>query len=192
MVMAFLRDRFVDDETDSMARDGETVRTRMILMDSLAGYRPGYVQLTDDQIAKRREARREMVDRAIAAWRAPGCDEGDAIFPLARDAARAAARDARQQMIDRVASAWRTDPSAAGGVESRLERERGRGATSAHPATWREEPPDVVTAVTVPTATAPNKGAGDLEAEVERRRAAEHAAFAERLQNAWKSRISHM
>jgi hypothetical protein len=41
--MVFLRDRFVDD-----VPGGGTVRTRMTLMDSLAGHRPGYVQLTDD------------------------------------------------------------------------------------------------------------------------------------------------
>jgi hypothetical protein len=76
--MVFLRDRFVDDdETDEMARDGETVRTPMMIMDSACGHRPGFVQLTDELIAKRWEARDAMIRRAEQAWRTPDRDAAE-------------------------------------------------------------------------------------------------------------------
>jgi hypothetical protein len=71
MVMVFLRDRF---KTDDEVEDGRSVRVPMMIMD---GYRPGYVQLTDVQIAKRREARDEMIKRGERAWRTPHRDAAE-------------------------------------------------------------------------------------------------------------------
>jgi hypothetical protein len=43
----------------------------MMLCDSLAGYRPGFVQLSDEQIKARWEARDGMIRSAQEAWRGP-------------------------------------------------------------------------------------------------------------------------
>jgi len=55
-----------------MARDGEVVRTPMLIMDA-AGvdlHRPGFCCATDATARDAvRDARREMIDRATTAWR---------------------------------------------------------------------------------------------------------------------------
>jgi hypothetical protein len=53
------RNHRIDDDDDAIfpvARDGETVRVRMALMDGF-GHQPGYVQVSDDYVAMRRAAR---------------------------------------------------------------------------------------------------------------------------------------
>jgi hypothetical protein len=84
-----------DDDSDDVLADGESIRTPLYLTDTvqltddgprfvrneaardaravmdMAGHRPGYVALTDDQIAKRLEARDAMIRRAENAWRTP-------------------------------------------------------------------------------------------------------------------------
>ena len=101
-----------DDDDDRVLGDGERVRVPMYLTDGLAGHRPGYVQLTDEQVADRHAARQEMIDRATSAWRGSGCDDGDGfIFPLKRDAARAEARAARDTYVKNLCDAWKHPPT---------------------------------------------------------------------------------
>jgi hypothetical protein len=58
---------------DEIAKDGEVVRTPMMLFDAATGARrPGYATLSDQQLADRNAARREFIDRAEQAWRGPG------------------------------------------------------------------------------------------------------------------------
>jgi hypothetical protein len=57
-----------------VARDGETVRQRMLLMDSAAKpeppvWRSGFALLSDAEVAARQAARQGMIDRAQNAWR---------------------------------------------------------------------------------------------------------------------------
>src|SRR6516162_862890 len=61
--------RYLDDYE---VEDGDPpVRVPMMLCDSLAGYRPGFVQLSDEQIKARWEARDGMIRSAQEAWRGP-------------------------------------------------------------------------------------------------------------------------
>jgi hypothetical protein len=120
--------RFDDDET----LDGETIRTPMVLMDSMAGYRRGYVQLTDDAITKRRAARDSYIRNMTTAWdsreRRREPDDFDEDSPgreryrrsydfaparsrvddaAAYDIADAARTASYLAMCDRVSNAWR-------------------------------------------------------------------------------------
>jgi hypothetical protein len=122
----FLRDTYrAGDEDrvmpDDVVRDGESLRTPMVLMDAdgMAGHRPGYAALTDEQVAQRRAARQRMIDRATSAWRGPqdakkrrppdeDADDDEADDRGRSRDARDAARVARQRMIDRATNAWRT------------------------------------------------------------------------------------
>jgi hypothetical protein len=70
-----MRDGYVDDD-DSEVRDGQSVRVRLDMMDSMQravfdayGHQPGYARLTDAQAKLRREARGGMIRRAQNAWR---------------------------------------------------------------------------------------------------------------------------
>jgi hypothetical protein len=92
--MRYLDDK--DDEQDRICEDQETVRCPIVCMDSttgrtvagldyqqayanytkrasegvdLSGHRPGYVQLTDEQIAMRRTARDAAIETARQAWK---------------------------------------------------------------------------------------------------------------------------
>ena len=56
---------------DPVVEDGGSVRVPMMLCDSLAGYRPGFVQLSDEQIKARWENRDEMIRKAQDSWRGP-------------------------------------------------------------------------------------------------------------------------
>jgi hypothetical protein len=62
--------RIVSDD-DVEVPDGHTVRVRMNMMDSLAGHRQGYVQLTGEQVRMRRESRDAYVRDLTSAWRGP-------------------------------------------------------------------------------------------------------------------------
>jgi hypothetical protein len=66
--------------------------------------------------------------------------------------------------------------------------------TPMYPNYWNSEPLDPVSVITTPAATCPAKGAGVTltPEEVEKVRAAERAAFAERLSKAWTSRLYHL
>jgi hypothetical protein len=59
--------QFVED--DDEVGDVETVRVPMYLMDDAAKFRPGYVQLSDEQIAKRRASRDRFIRDLNSAWR---------------------------------------------------------------------------------------------------------------------------
>jgi hypothetical protein len=101
------------------ALDGETVRTRMVLMDSMFGHRPGYapVALADAMAAKR--ARQEMIDRASNAWRGDGRirrrepDDEDRLNRerpsdrASREVADAAKTASYLAMVGRAENAWR-------------------------------------------------------------------------------------
>jgi hypothetical protein len=129
-MMVYLRDTYVDPE---ICRDGETTRRPLLMMDgdrdasyahthmrnpardgTLIG-RPGYGVLDDEQIASRREARQEMIDRSTSAWdarkkRPPDPDEDDDDDDDANDA-RAGARGAYAGYVQRLRDAWRHPPA---------------------------------------------------------------------------------
>jgi hypothetical protein len=66
------------------------------------------------------------------------------------------------------------------------------------PESWGSAPLDPVKAVTVPAAANAAKGTSadptnvELEADVEARRARQQAEFAQRLENGWKNRLTHL
>src|SRR6516165_10771624 len=65
--------------------------------------------------------------------------------------------------------------------------------TPTQPQTWAEPFLDPVATVTLPAAINRSKGGGTLTAaEVERYRAAERAAFAQRLEQQWRWNIAHL
>jgi len=65
--------------------------------------------------------------------------------------------------------------------------------TSPQPQTWAEPFLDPVATVTLPAAINRSKGGGSLTPEeVERYRAAERAAFAQRLEQQWRWNIAHL
>jgi hypothetical protein len=64
---------------------------------------------------------------------------------------------------------------------------------TAQPKYWNEPPVDPVTTVMIPAAMNPRKGAGPVTPEeIEQFRAAERAAFAERLRERWRSNLFHL
>jgi hypothetical protein len=64
---------------------------------------------------------------------------------------------------------------------------------AAQPKYWNEPVADPVSVITMPAASNPAKGSGTLTPEeVEKARADERAAFAERLSKVWTSRVNHM
>src|SRR5262249_44334985 len=139
---------YVDDDDDEVLADGASWRFPVLLMDSdgaetvaPALHRPGYIAaLSDAQIA----ARQEMIDRAVAAWRAPGAARRDADdgfrFPLTLDAARALACDARDEMIRRATTAWRAPVSGNVPVGTNLSERRFRDAAQPD----NSSPPEVM------------------------------------------------
>jgi hypothetical protein len=62
----------------------------------------------------------------------------------------------------------------------------------AAPRYWEPEIPSVVAVITTPSSANPQKGSGPSLAEIERHRAAEQAAFVERLRARWINNISHL
>jgi hypothetical protein len=63
----------------------------------------------------------------------------------------------------------------------------------AQPKYWNDPPTDPITAVVVPAKINPRKGAGRVtEAEIAAYRAAEQAAFRERLFRRWQSNVEHL
>ena len=136
------------DDADYVLEDGETIRCPVQLMDGmqraiadvdLSHHRPGYVQLTDEQIAMRRAARDGYVQRLRDSWKTRPADvefssdlktrpEPAAATERRRLTDAEAERDrAWEEMRRRLASAWqtgRTDPgvatrSVAGGPAAR-------------------------------------------------------------------------
>jgi hypothetical protein len=183
--------RFDDNE---VVRDGQTVRTPLLLCDSIAGRRSGYLQYTDAQNEMRQSARQSMIDRAASAWRTnpfmdarrkPDDDEdGDDDTDDSRDrkrrasdAAIADAREAYHRMCARLQSAWRD-----AGPEPSLHTP---------PAAWQRNGP--------PPGSTPSPYAAEeqeevvertkgLERDVEKRRQRQDAKNRQRLQNAWRVR----
>jgi hypothetical protein len=94
-------DGYLVENDGDVAKDGETVHTRMMMFDSMSGRRPGYATLTDEMIAKRQEARQGMIDRATSAWRMdakrkPPDDDEDPDNDDDQDEQDARSRDARR------------------------------------------------------------------------------------------------
>src|SRR6516162_8598002 len=71
---------------DFVVEDGDSVRVPVMICDSLAGYRPGFVQLSDEQIKARWESRDGMIRSAEKAWRSSSS-------PIARPIETATARE---------------------------------------------------------------------------------------------------
>jgi hypothetical protein len=180
-----MRTRF-DDDADEIG-DGESVRVPLLLcdsvsrrfafgdaMDSAYGRRPGYARLSNEQVAERRRARDEMIERATSAWRNDARrkppDYDDDAHSTAD--ARAAANRAYDAYCARLKDAWRrpardaakpdlgaeTDPGAAAAIEQQRERWLGSG-----------------------------ESLDALRIRIERQRAEQHREYCERLSNAWKT-----
>jgi hypothetical protein len=129
MTTLFLRDRFrVRDDDDGICADGERVSVPLALMDGqpmTTPARPGFATLDAEQVAARRSARQEMIDRSVTAWRMdarkkppkddPDDPDGDEIeheWEPEFDA-RAARKAARDGYIARLTDAWRSPVDAA-------------------------------------------------------------------------------
>ena len=150
--MVFLRDRFVDetDETET-ARDGEVVRTRMLMMDARRSafdardHQPHYAEVSDAMLGALGSARGAWIKQINDAWRTPqrtgDMRSGDAAEPdnssraavMRRhlrgddpdDNAAARREKAWAAYKDQLSNAWRTDPRAATAIERQGERWRG-------------------------------------------------------------------
>ena len=148
-----MRRRHDDDDDDDEVRDGETVRTRMVLTDTvpaafafdgddLSLHRPGYRMMTSDAAvldarAKARDAYDEYCRRISNAWRRPirdfaEPDLGSRPEELRRhlrtepdDDAQARRDRAWADYCGRISNAWRTNPRAATAIERQGERWRG-------------------------------------------------------------------
>jgi hypothetical protein len=117
---------------DEVVEDGHTIHVPLMLCDSMAGRRPGYAQLTDEQVAQRRAPRDRYIRDLNSAWRMdrkppddsdddpdddPDDDNNDngrgGARPRRRNsedaqvAARKAATLAYDQMVKRAENAWR-------------------------------------------------------------------------------------
>jgi hypothetical protein len=84
-------------------------------------------------------------------------------------------------------------------VEQLTPRERHKRAISrawltstAQPRYWEMPVVDPMAQVVVPAASNPAKGSGPTLVEIERHRAAEQAAFVERLRQRWINNLSHL
>jgi hypothetical protein len=69
-----MKKRF-DDDDDLIfpaARDGESIRVPVYLMDSMAGFRPGFVRVSDAYVAVRRAARDAYIRDLTSAWKDGG------------------------------------------------------------------------------------------------------------------------
>jgi hypothetical protein len=64
--------------------------------------------------------------------------------------------------------------------------------STAQPRYWEMPVVDPVAQVVVPAASNPAKGSGPTPYEIERHRAAEQAAFVERLRQRWINNLSHL
>jgi hypothetical protein len=96
---------------------------------------------------------------------------------LSPAAARAAAYERHKHELSR---AW-------------LAPQRAPWGQTAQPKYWNSPPVDPVTTVMVPAAINPRKGAGPVTPEeIEQFRAAERAAFAERLAERWRWNLFHL
>jgi hypothetical protein len=135
----------VRDAEEGIARDGESVRTPLVLMDSVQrqiaatfdadSHRPHFARPTADARAASRAAYDEMCARLREAYKMPHRDaaEPDRGTPPAELMRRhlrtepddnAQARRDRQwaEYCDRVSNAWRTDPRAATAIERQREQ----------------------------------------------------------------------
>jgi CO/xanthine dehydrogenase Mo-binding subunit len=63
---------------------GDATSKSATVLNAMVGHRPGYIALTDDQIAKRREARDEMIRRVQEAWKGPTAVGRPAMMTTAR------------------------------------------------------------------------------------------------------------
>src|SRR5262249_55824975 len=166
-------DRYVDD--DDVVADGQSVKVRMDMMDSLQrrvfdayGHQPHFARMTDAQATMRREARDAMIKRAENAWRTLSRDaaEPDAGTQLLHRHSRGTEEDdnaaaAREKSYiaykARLESAWRNPAAAAERNEKQLEA-------------WRK----------------PGARPG-LRQEATNDRAAAYAAYVERIGSAWRA-----
>src|SRR5262245_960190 len=136
-----------------------------------------------DLMRLRAETRAQYLRTLSDAWRmAQEPDEtGDPVEPpepakLSAAEARAAAYE---QHKHELSPAWIAPQRAPWGT--------------AQPRYWNDPPVDPVTTITTPAAINPRKGAGPVTPEeIEAFRAAERAAFAERLRERWRWNLFHL
>jgi hypothetical protein len=128
---------YVDDDFEGEVPDGASVRAPMMVMDGARGWQPGYAQLTDAQVARKRAARDGYVQKLETAWRTPSRDaaEPDNSCPAAvmrrhlePDEAAALREKSWRARNDELSRAWqrgRTDPRAATAIKRQGEQWRG-------------------------------------------------------------------
>ena len=136
----------------------------------------------DDLMRLRAKTRTQYLRTLSDAWRMaqdPDPGETDPEPASARSPAEARAAAYEQQKYE-LARAW-------------IAPQRAPWQTPMQPRYWNEPPVDPVTTVTVPAAINPRKGAGPVTPEeIAQFRAAERAAFAERLRERWRSNLFHL
>jgi hypothetical protein len=195
---------------DEVARDGETIRTRLMLMDSATNatpWRSGYAMLTDAQVAARQAARQGMIDRATNAWRmdtdnrdrrAAVNQNGSVARPIVHGAvadARAAVNDARSRYVARLQDAWKRPVSFRDGVQPSGHTRPGfdprepSGVTDPDAAASIERQVEVTRGALASTPRSVSAGSGasvvrEAEISVEKRRQAQQAAYSAKLSEA--------
>jgi hypothetical protein len=202
-----------DDEIDPVARDGEFIRVPVMMCDSLAGYRrgyapaqlighqPGFVRLTDQQVAERARARAAWVRDLSDPWRTDGKrrkpdpdeengeengENGDDDENNDRRSASDARAAAYDGYVKRLTTAWRGPNKqldvAQPDLGSRPEELMRRG-------TEGRTDPDAAEAVERRLEIElGRRGANitQLVENLERDRARIHSEFSQKLENAWK------
>jgi hypothetical protein len=184
--------RIVSDDDDEIP-DGRSVRVPMVLMDSMAGHRPGYVQLTDEQVAMRREARDAMIRRAENAWRTrPACDAAEP------DLGSRPEEVMRRHLRGKPDDDGAPDRGDIRAVERRRLTERGAEAQRERDAAWAQYKGRLSGAWRNPAAAA-ERNETQLEAwrkpgarpglhqDVIKDSAAAYAAYVERIGRAWRA-----
>ena len=135
--MVFLRDRFVDDDETEMARDGEVVRTRMLMMDSadLSRHQRGYRMSDEASNLQDLDAARDAARAARDAWIKQTCD---AWRTPSRDAAEPDAAEAllTRHLRDKPDDEGAPDPGDVAAVERRRLTERGAEAQRERDLAW--------------------------------------------------------
>jgi hypothetical protein len=201
------------EDDEAVARDGETVRVRLLMCDSIP--RSGYRLLDDEQVAARREARSAWIKQQTDAWRGPNQkdargepDDDDDEDADARDRRRRKASDgcdpraiadarrgataAYRRMVTRLGDAWRrpvgdfAEPSIHSRPEELMRRHLGGDPTDPDRAGSVEAELEITRAQRKrdpPRSVSTGPGA---EAAVERRRQAQQADFRRKLENAWR------
>jgi hypothetical protein len=199
----------------AVARDGQSVRVPMLWMDSsMAGHRNGYALLTDEQVAKRQEARSAYVRDLSSAWRLDAKrkkpddeDEDDDVEDRGRGRrrsndraiadARAAARASYDSMCARLQQGWRTpfsdgvEPS--GRTRPGFDPREPGGETDPDRAAAMESQIERWKGLNAATPGSVSSGPGSgasvrqVEIDLEKRRQATAAAYSAKISESWKN-----